>query len=88
MAHGPMALWPYGLVALMSIYGHYAFSVVCSPRAGRARRSVLCGVSYVAATVSTRAMQIMDSSTELEVSSCSDGTDSDYGTASFLDNRR
>ena len=42
MAHGPMALWPYGygLVALMSIYGHYAFSVVCSPRAGTARRSV------------------------------------------------
>ena len=32
-------------------------------------------------------MQIMDSSTELELSSCSDGTDSDYGTTSFLDNR-
>ena len=90
MAHCPMALWHYGLVALLSIYGHYAFSVVCSPCAGTQHRSQQYSLVSRSVELCCRPcapMLIMDSSTELELSSYSDGTDSDYGTASFLDNR-
>ena len=83
-----MALWHCGLnVHIWAL----CISVVCSPSTETPHRSVfslVCMCEWAMLQQPWAPMQIMDSSTELEVSSCSEGTVNGTASCSFLDNRR